>query len=524
MKNDNFSSVLMRFVGLLNIPINLYDVRAELRKHPDYYSLAAYNDVLENYGIYTSAYNVNFESLHKITLPAIAYLTNRNYAVITEVSKNYVILADDKQKRKKVNNEQFKTLYAGIVQVKDRIDTTRQYNNVKKTDHSILKIQPYAGVVFAVLLISLFWLNSNFLATFSWPLLLLTLLKLFGVSISLLLLIQSIYANNPLINRFCQTTEKVDCDAILSSNAAKLTSFLSWSEVGFFYFTGSFLALLFASSALPILAWFNLFALPYTFYSIYYQYKIAKKWCTLCCVVQALLWAEFLVLLPYLTVNITSLNNFDITSLFLLFTIPTALWFLVKPILLQLNTTNVVAEQLRTLKYNKQIFNAALKEKPPFITPDERIAMVLGSPSPKHIITMVVSPFCAPCAQAHRQVEEALNTINNLQVRIVFAGNNLKKTDDTIAVRRHLMALNELKNPVLLKNALNQWYKGANRNYKDWAKQYPVPFTTELDFILTEQAEWVKAGNITQTPTTLINGYKMPLIYQLQELRYMLDE
>jgi hypothetical protein len=524
MKNDNFSSVLMHFVGLLNMPINLYNVRDELRKHPDYYSLVAYSDVLENYGIYTSAYNVDFESLAKITLPAITCLSDRNYAVITKVSKNYVVLADDKQKRKKVNNEQFKKLYTGIVQVKDSIDTDRQYNNAKKPYHTSLKIQPYAGFVFGLLLIGLFSINSNFLYTFSWSVLSLTFLKLLGVFFATLLLIQSIDANNPLINRFCQASEKVDCGAILSSDAAKLTSFLSWSEVGFFYFIGTLLALLFAPLSLYLLAWLNLFALPYTFYSVYYQYKIAKKWCTLCCAVQALLWAEFLFFLPYLSFSIPNLNIFNIANLFLLFIIPVALWFLAKPILLRLNTMDAVEEQLRSIKYNKQIFNAALKENPPFKIPDEQIAMVLGSANPKHIITMVVSPFCAPCAQAHQKVEEALNSIHHLQVRIVFAGNNLNRTDETIAVRRHLIALNNLKDPLLLKNALNHWYKGANRNYKDWAKQYPVQFLTELDFVLTEQEKWVKANNITQTPTTLINGYKLPLIYQLQELKYMLDE
>ena len=524
MKNDNFSAVLILYVDALKIPIHPSGIRNELRKHPDYHSLVAYNDVLENYGIYTSAYNVNFESLYKITLPAITCLTDRNYAVITEVNKNYVVLSDDKKKRKKVKNDQFKNLYTGIVQVKDSIDASRQYKQVEKTNNTLLKIQPYIGFALIALLIGLFLLNANFINSLSWSLFSLTLLKLLGIFFSSLLLIQSIDANNPLINRFCQGSEKVDCGALLSSDAAKITSFLSWSEVGFFYFTGSILSLLFVPSSLSLLAWLNVFALPYTFYSIYYQYKVAKKWCTLCCAVQGLLWVEFLGFLPYLSFNLPSLNNFIIANLFLLFIIPVALWFLVKPIFLKLKAMDAVEDQLRTLKYNKQIFKAALKENPPFDMPDEQIAMVLGSKSPKHIITMVVSPFCAPCAQAHQQVEEALNTMHNLQVRIVFAGNNLERTDDTIAVRRHLMALNNLKDSLLLKNALNDWYKGSKRNYKDWAKQYPVSFTTELDSTLIEQEEWVKAGNITQTPTTLINGFKMPLVYQLSELKYMLDE
>lgn len=35
---------------------------------------------------------------------------------------------------------------------------------------------------------------------------------------------------------------------------------------------------------------------------------------------------------------------------------------------------------------------------------------------------------------------------------------------------------------------------------------------------------WVVENKIRETPTFLINGHKMPLIYQLPDLKYMLDD
>lgn len=523
MRNDNFSSVLNRYVEALGIKIAPDILRGELRKHPDYYSLAAYNDVLANYGISTGAYQVSFKDLSKISLPAITCLNDRNYAVITEVKHDYVILADDKRKLKKITNEEFEKLYRGVVQTKDNVDAIIDYSNTSYRQTQLTNLRPYITVLLCLLLIGLFLANSNFLASVSWSLLVLTLFKALGIFVSCLLLIQSMDANNPLLNRFCSPSEKVDCGAILSSDAAKLTSFLSWSEVGFFYFAGSFLALVFVPSSLSILALLNLFALPYTFYSIYYQYKVAKKWCTLCCAVQALLWVEFLSFLPFLSFDFPYLGFLTLVNILMLFLIPIAVWNLTKSFLLKLSEVDVVEDQLRTLKYNKQIFTSALKENLPIEAPDQRFSIVLGSNEPKHIITMVASPYCKPCAQAHTQIEEALNTMPSLQIRIVFAGNDLTRTDDTLAVRRHLMALKNENDSIKTKAALNDWYGGPKRSYKIWSEKYPVPFSAELDALLLEQKEWAIKHQITQTPTILINGYKMPLIYQLHELKYMLD-
>ncbi len=244
----------------------------------------------------------------------------------------------------------------------------------------------------------------------------------------------------------------------------------------------------------------------------------------MCCEVQILLWAEFLAFLPYLSFDLPKFGILAIGNIIVLFVLPIVFWALIKPFLLRLSALSVTEDQLRALKYNKQIFTAALKENSPFEAPDERFAIILGSDKPKHIITMVASPFCKPCAQAHQQIEEALNNIKGIQIRIVFAGNDLKRTDDTLAVRRHLMALKQKSNPAKLKEALNDWYSGPKRNYQTWSEKHPVTFSDELDVLLTEQKEWANRYEITQTPTILINGYKMPLIYQLHELKYMLDE
>jgi len=151
----------------------------------------------------------------------------------------------------------------------------------------------------------LYWalvFHTTYFTNLSWQIILLTLFKTAGLITSILLLIQSIDSNNPLVQVLCQGGGKTDCNAILSSKAAKVPIpiaigiELTWSEVGFFYFAGTWLLLLFGGGSPAIwqaLALLNFISLPYTVYSIYYQARVAKQWCVLCCTVQALLWLEF---------------------------------------------------------------------------------------------------------------------------------------------------------------------------------------------------------------------------------------
>jgi uncharacterized membrane protein len=225
----------------------------------------------------------------------------------------------------------------------------------------------------AVLLIGWLLFSSPYLATLNWQIALLTLFKTAGLITSVLLLIQSIDTNNPLIQKLCGGNNKQNCNAILSSKAAKITDELNWSEVGFFYFAGSWLVLLFNSNNPPViamLALLNVLSLPYTFYSIYHQWKVAKQWCRLCCAVQALLWLEFFAFLPTVLdgLHLPALGGW--ANLITGMAIPVLSWVLIKPYLLLSKQMKPLKSQLRQYKYNKEMFNRMLNEEVQYALPE----------------------------------------------------------------------------------------------------------------------------------------------------------
>ena len=96
-------------------------------------------------------------------------------------------------------------------------------------------------------------------------------------------------------DKICSLFSKKDCNNVLESEAAKLWGVFGWSEIGLGYFASNVLIAIFVPKAISILALINILALPYSFWSVWYQKVKARQWCPLCLIVQVLLWSIFVL-------------------------------------------------------------------------------------------------------------------------------------------------------------------------------------------------------------------------------------
>ncbi|WP_299285979.1 cysteine peptidase family C39 domain-containing protein [uncultured Mucilaginibacter sp.] len=531
----NPDEVLFNLLKLYNLSFTSETVSQELNTHPDYPSLLALNDVALNFGLHCAAYQISNEDLFDVPCPFIAYSTNQGseFTLVTKITKDTVAV-DLGNGRKKISLTDFKSKFTGTVLVADEVN-----QNIKSQSKlSLAKLFNsfryfIAPLLLVLALISGLFLHFNSFNSITLPYVLLLLFKSAGVLVSILLLIQSIDQNNPLIQKLCGGSSKTDCNAILTSKAATVFKELSWSEVGLFYFTGTWLVLM-SSHGLTImlqaLAILNIVSLPYTFYSIYYQAKVAKQWCKLCCAVQALLWLEFFSLVLF-SPSLFNIGSFAVLSsvllstglnLFICLALPIALWLLLKPLLLKAQQSKSLKSQLRKLKYNKEFFDQLLFVQPKYATPDENWSIVLGNVNAENIITMVSNPYCPPCAKTHQILDEWLDKRDDLQVRLVFTANN-SEADIKTPVTRHLMALNAWPEKSMIKRALHDWYGQTQKNYEAWAKVYPVALVESEYYKLDKQSIWCDMAEIKATPTFLINGYRLPELYQLNDIKYLLN-
>jgi len=494
--------------------------KACLHNHPDYPSLLSIESCLADWGVENHTYQIDKNTYQDgLLFPFVAHFPEKGgrFIMVTAIAGNQISYSDELTRNGIMNEDEFLKRWDGIAlhaepnaesgEVGYKQNRFKEWLNALMAPVAILALGIIAYLAFASQAIN-------------WSILAITLLKTAGIGVSILLLMQSLNANNPFIKNLCTLNGKNDCNAILKSDAAKVTSWLSWSEVGFFYFSGSLLSLVFAPSSFPLLAWLNLFALPYTIYSISYQYR-NKNWCVLCCTVQALLVLEALTFFSAQNYQLSLLPFFALITI-VSFLVPILGWSFLKPFFADASQIKSLKSQLKKFKYNGELFNHALKNQPRYAVPDELMPIVLGNPNAETTITMVSNPFCGPCAKAHETLDRWLKTRDDIKLKIVFTTSD-QDDDEKTKVSRHVSALSLLNDVELLERSLNDWYKQGDKKYEEWAKKYPIEYNADMAVVTARQKEWCSLAEITSTPTVLVNGYKLPDPYRLEDIKHLLD-
>ena len=355
-----------------------------------------------------------------------------------------------------------------------------------------------------------------------------TLLTLAGCIICVLLLWHEVDEYNPAIRDICHAGKKVNCSAILNSNAAKVFG-ISWSVIGSTYFIGVLLALLTGGITntynLFLLSGINIVALPYIIYSISYQYFIAKQWCILCLAVQGILALQFITALaggfhslhtlietPYQTyLTIASCFGFVFITLLLLI-----------PALEKAKDSHNKTIQLQRLKHNPQIFEALLARQKKIEYSTEGLGIILGNPNANYKVIKVCNPYCGPCARAHPFMEKLLENNDDLQIQIIFTATE-KEDDRRAKPVNHLLAIAAQGDETLTKKALDDWYNAPNKDYDAFAAKYPMNGLLQVQQDkLKAMSNWCEETKISFTPTFFVNGRQLPEIYHVADIEYFL--
>lgn len=521
---NNSIAILTKLTKRLKIQVTSASITEELEKHPDQNTLFALSDVLNFWKVANGAFMIEFNDLQNIPFPFVAHL-NRNggqFILIEKISNEYIYVSDEQRSNYKMPLEHLREAFSGNILVAEADPAAGETDYKVKRRVELMNEFRYPTLIsglILILLLSVFRNNSG--EALSWQTTILGLLKTGGLITSILLLIHSIDSNNSITERLC-IGEKNNCNAILSSKAAKVTEYLSWSEVGFFYFAGSFLFLLSNISSVASiqnLAYLNLACLPYTFYSIYYQWRIAKQWCVFCTTIQILLWLEFIAFCPSLFSGFQFPGPKELVSLLVSFSLPILAWAFIKPFLMKSMQIKPLQKHLKKFKYSSSLFEKLLKEQKRYDLPDEEDSIILGNVEAENVITIVSNPYCQPCSTAHKLLDQWLAEKDSFKLQIVFA--TVNNDDIKATVARHLHHLS-LTNRHLLKEAVHTWYEHTYKDFESWATAYPVKEKVNIDAKIETQRDWCKQAEIKGTPTIFLNGYQIPQPWQYQDIKYFI--
>lgn len=522
---SNVSSVTLRFLKKLNIPVTATTIVDTLEQHPDYPSLYSISESLKKWNVENMALKVDSKKIEEIPIPFIAYSKTGGGNFILVNSVNGVVeYIDEKGKVQENNKEEFQKQWDNIVLLAQKNEQSGEKDYSSKKRREIIESLRIPFLIAGCLLLIVFnaFLSKNVLFSS------LTVLNFAGCIVTGLLLWFEVDKSNPVIQQICSGGKHTNCTAVLSSKPSKLFNFISWSEVGFFYFAGGFLFLLLTANrqlqTLSIISWINLLALPYTIFSVLYQWRIAKQWCPLCLAVQAILVLEFIV--SYFgfwqhTV-ILSLSRSELIPLLTSFLLPVFFWAATKKVYLNAQNGVGYKKELAKLKYNKEIFNALLSKQKQIATSAESLGIMLGNPTASNTIIKVCNPYCGPCAKAHTVIDEILESNDDVKVQIIFMAND-DDQDKRVKPVRHLMALYQRNNEALIKEALDEWYGSKNKDYDSFALKYAMSDELQMQGDKIKAMDnWTKRTGISFTPTFFVNGYQLPGIYKVEDLKHLL--
>ncbi len=330
--SENAIAVLTNLIRYKNIPVTELTIRETLLNHPSFPSIESLKDALLEWNIYSLPVFLKVNDLDEVDFPVIAHIKDGGdkFVLVTKIESDIIYFLDPSNGWQKLSINDFKKIWAGamLLIASDNNSGDTNYKKNKRKQRIINAKLPFLLIIGCSLIFSSFALvlpTSSL--SISW--LSLLIIKIIGSTLSIFLIINEAGEINTLLLKICSINNTINCKSVLQSKSSRLFGWINLSEIGAFYFIGGFLTLVLSAISnnitviLTFLAIINLFALPYTFYSIWYQGIIIKKWCPLCVGVQVMLWLEFVILFRYI----------DIPKPVGLLTINTLVWGFMLPLI-----------------------------------------------------------------------------------------------------------------------------------------------------------------------------------------------
>jgi hypothetical protein len=513
MKQSLLERTICRWLRLLKIPASRTLLTEKLTTHADYPSLFSITDTLLRLGIACSAMVVDKGKASQINFPVLLFSEN---------NRGEFVLVRDLQRYFEKRPVLLET-WNGIIVVAQmgtleaNIENRRRY--IEDRRRSIVM-----GVFMACLLVLPLCLLWNRLSAYT---LLLWTADLTGLGVASIIVMKKFGYSNRVTDQLCNFGGHVDCSAIIDSRRAKLNRWLDWSDIGVIYFA--------AVCILQIqgieVGMVSLFAFPFTLFSLYYQWRIMRKWCTLCLFVVMLLWVTEGLSLPGLIhtgigqVRIASLTI--VASVFLLLA---GAWLIfIKPFLSDYSKLREGALVLTRFKRDPNVFISLLERGRSVDTTRFEQDLQLGNQAARLQLLVICQPYCAPCAKAHLKLNEILSTHgDSIGVTIRFLLNAEHQNDNRARAVRYILELwleksenlSRTEKAVFARQLLDNWFE--HMNYELFAKNNVVTGSRNADALSSRHGQWCIANQIRATPTIFLQGKELPPQYDLNELNHFI--
>lgn len=511
-------TAIKQFLSKLNYEVSGSYLNYLIKSHPDYPSLLAISDSIRSLGIENEVVRVKGTDLPSLNFPYL--VVNENKKNSKPVYSEKIFLIDSKKELHKYNmvtdDDEYVVLLA---------ESYSGANNI--ANEKLLTYDRKIGIAMATL-ISVFITCSLITAFYKshWSILIISVTSWLGVVLGILVMAKETGLMNNLLSKLCRTSDSMDCEKTLQSEAGFMGIKLTDATVIYFVFQTALLFAVTLSTStnwhIPVnyLAIISIGALPAAIFSIYYQVIITKKWCRLCLCVDGIIFIQFIWLLRYLKNFSFSYSwMFLICTLFLLVI---SGHFLIKFLILRKKSLDFYTQPFKAIrvKYSKDVFSHLLLEQPMINESHFDHEIYMGNPDGIVKILMVTNLYCGPCRDNHFKLHKILRLYPmNICVRLRFVRS---KNNISIPYLVNYWVENKINNIQGGSQLLHDWYQ--EWDLEKFAKKFPLSKNVNNigDKLQTQHEDWLKINKIEHTPTFSINGRKLPPNYSIDDLIYLM--
>ncbi|MFT4094217.1 MAG: vitamin K epoxide reductase family protein [Niabella sp.] len=349
------------------------------------------------------------------------------------------------------------------------------------------------------------------------------MLSILGIFMCSQILLQQVGGTSTFVKQVCGNNRDRGCNAVLKSKVAVLLPGISLGDVGIMYFSFLFVFVLLSTlnnnmtNAIILIGASTIVGILFSMYSIWYQKTRVKTWCKLCLLVMSVIWTQAIVISIFILKDAMVFSyNHNSILLYSISALTALTWIFTKPLLAEQRRVFILEEALMKWERNPTIFINHLQNQPVIHEmhwPDD---IRLGNPEARIRLLVVCSPYCVPCAKAHKEIEDLLEIYDNqisITIRFNTQGNGLTNT--------HNATINHIINAYKQygSKTIEDWFRMMN--LKNWQQQYH-PADKLNNELLEQYKKFCAEANITHTPTFFINGYKLSKEYNIKNIQLLL--
>jgi len=516
---NNIAKLLSNIFKAYNIQITYSTIEKVILTHPAYPSMQSISDAFDAWKIKHVVMKITIEKLQALGIPALVQMKKKDYVWVTQVTDSNVYFLTASGRKKVETRDNFEKNRTGVALAIEDISIAGEPDYQKKRLNEIKEKMfrfslTGSCIAFFIILMFLSWHNDTAL-----PLLLKSLLFMVnatGLSVSYILIRQEKNQANDLIRKICTFGSHVDCNQVTRSGYSKFFGLISWSEIGMAYFSAVTIWIAvapFSTEWVLPLAWTLLIPLPFTFWSLFTQAFLIRKWCLFCSAIVFLIWVN------------SCLSYFYLPLTFSLPVITTA--FL---LLLVLVCTVAVIYTVSTResgdKYHHQRDLAKIKYDFPTIQSQlsgtkyetNHIGFAWGNPQSSNEIALFVSIACSHCGAGVKELRRLMEIYPDFSYRLIFAVYTDDYEHKSNSIIRYFISLYKTLDTNVFFDMLDVWYTTLKKNFDALQQTFPISPDDDNSNEIASLFQFKQQAKISYTPAILINGRLLSQLYSYNDL------